>query len=79
MTKAEHEEVLSMRTEAYYSGYNGIEIKKIEYGIENYVIYVSGAFGGEKGVHRSKIYTGSDNFYFMYRGHKINLDECIRC
>ena len=41
---------------AYYSGLNGLEIKGIEHGIEEYVYCVSGAWGGGKGFHRCKIY-----------------------
>ena len=40
---------------AYYSGLNGLEIKGVEYGIEDYVYCVSGAWGGGKAFHRCKI------------------------
>lgn len=40
---------------AYYSGLNGLEIKGIEYGIDDYIYYVSGAWGGGKAFHRCKI------------------------
>lgn len=33
---------------AYYSGLNGLEIKGIEYGIDDYIYCVSGAWGGGK-------------------------------
>ena len=33
---------------AYYSGFNGLEIKGIEHGIEDYVYCVSGAWVAEK-------------------------------
>lgn len=38
----------SHETIAYYSGLNGLEIKGIEYGIEDYVYCVSGAWAAEK-------------------------------
>ena len=41
---------------AYYSGLNGLEIKGIEYGIDDFVYCVSGAWGGGKAFHRCKIY-----------------------
>ena len=40
---------------AYYSGLNGLEIHGIEYGIEDYIYCVSGAWGGGKAFHRFKI------------------------
>ena len=40
---------------AYYSGLNGLEIKGIEYGIEDHVYCVSGAWGGGKAFHRVKV------------------------
>ena len=40
---------------AYYSGLNGLEIKGIEYGINDYVYCVSGAWDGGKAFHRCKI------------------------
>lgn len=40
---------------AYYSGLNGLEIKGIEYGIDDYIYCVSGAWGGGKGYHRCKV------------------------
>ena len=64
---------------AYYSGLNGLEIKGIEYGINDFVYCVSGALGGGKAFHRCKIYypiTGSA--FFRVHGYKIPFDECIR-
>lgn len=75
MTKQEKEEVMDMPTVAVYSmGYTGIEIKKIEYGIEDYIIFVD----PENKVHRNKIYTSSERFYFKWGQFRIYLDECIR-
>lgn len=44
MNKREYCE--SRESIAYYSGLNGLEIKGIEYGIDDYVYCVSGAWGG---------------------------------
>lgn len=64
---------------AYYSGLNGIEIHGIEYGIDDYIYCVSGAWGGGKAFHCCKIqYTGSGAAFFRVCGHRIPLDECIR-
>ena len=53
MNKREYCE--SRKSIAYYSGLNGLEIKGIEYGIDDYIYCVSGAWGGGKAFHRCKI------------------------
>ena len=76
MTK---KEILNARTIAYYSGFGGLEIKSIEYGIEDYIIYVSGAWCSEKSVHKCKVYyTMSGNAYFKCNGVRVPLSECMR-
>lgn len=65
---------------AYYSGYNGIEIHHIEYGINDFVYYVSSAWYGGKSAkkyHKSRIYYGEKSTYFKYNGIRISLDDCI--
>ena len=64
---------------AYYSGLNGLEIKGIEYGIDDFVYCVSGAWGGGKAFHRCKIYYPiAGSAFFRVHGYKIPFDECIR-
>ena len=66
---------------AYYSGLNGLELKGIEYGIEDYVYCVSGAWGGNKGFHRCKVYYPigeRKSAFFKVHGYRVPLDECIR-
>lgn len=74
-------EIMNMKSIAYYSGLNGLEIKGIGYGIDDYIYCVSGAWGGGKAFHRCKIYypaNGKDSAFFRVYGYKIPLDECIR-
>lgn len=64
---------------AYYSGLNGLEIHGIEYGIEDYIYCVSGAWGGGKAFHRVKVQrTRKGAAFFVVYGYRIPLDECIR-
>ena len=77
MTKVEYYD--SLPTLAYYSGLSGIEIKKLENDFDDYVICISGAWGGRKQVHRVKIYNEVESPYFRVHGHKILLEDCIRC
>lgn len=56
MNKREYCE--SRESIAYYSGLNGLEIKGIEYGIDDYIYCVSGAWYGGKAAkqyHRVKV------------------------
>mgnify|MGYP000006316399 FL=1 len=77
MNKREYCE--SRKSIAYYSGLNGLEIKGIEYGIDDYIYCVSGAWGGGKAFHRCKIqYTRKGAAFFRVYGHRVPLDECIR-
>lgn len=64
---------------AYYSGFGGLEFKKIEYGIEDYIYCVSGAWSSKKSYHKLKIQTDAKgNSYIKLHGYKIPMDECIR-
>ena len=77
MNKREYCE--SRESIAYYSGLNGLEIKGIEYGVNDYVYCVSGAWGGCKAFHRVKVqYTSKGAAFFVVHGYRIPLDECIR-
>ena len=63
---------------AYYSGLNGLEIKGIEYGIDDFVYCVSGAWGGGKAYHKLKIQYDRNGGFVRLHGYKVPLNECIR-
>lgn len=63
---------------AYYSGLNGLEFKHIEYGIDDYVYCVSGAWNGKPKYHRLKVYYDNDGGYIKLHGYKISLNDCIK-
>jgi hypothetical protein len=63
---------------AYYSGFGGLELKHIEYGVEDYIYCVSGAWCSKKGYHKLKIYYDENGGYIKLNGCKIPLNECIR-
>lgn len=75
MTK--REVCMSHESIAYISALNGIEIKHIEYGIDDYIYVVSGAWGGNKSYHKAKIYYDGASPYFRINGNKFLLNECI--
>lgn len=64
---------------AYYSGFGGLELKHIEYGIDDYIYCVSGAWTSKKTYHKLKIHYGSNgNSFIKLHGYRVPLDECIR-
>ena len=79
MTREEKKRVIEADPVAYWSGAGGVEIKYIEYGINDHIVFVAGAWRSNRSAHRAKIYYNGDSTYFMYNGYKIRLDECIRC
>ena len=63
---------------AYYSGFGGLEFKKIEHGINEYIYCVSGAWTGKKSYHKLKVYYDNNGGYLKLHGYKIPLSDCIR-
>ncbi len=66
---------------AYYSGFNGFEIHGFEYGINDYIYGVSGAWGAasKRKYHRLKIqYNHRGEPFFVLHGYRCRLDDCIR-
>ena len=67
------------KTIGYYSGLNGLEIRYIEYGIDDVVYCVSGTWSGKKSFHRLKInYDSRGNAFVRLHGYKIPFDEILR-
>ena len=77
MTKKEKQEIINATATGYYSGFGGIEIKEIRYGIDDYVVFVAGAWCSARSAHIAKIYY-TDRPYFLWKGVRIHLDEIIR-
>lgn len=73
------QDILQKKSIAYYSGLDGVEVKGIEYGIEDHVLCVSGAWYGKKQPHRLKVYyAGDERAYIRLYGYRLPLDEFIR-
>ena len=73
MTKSEKQNYLNKKTVGYWCDWMGIELKDIEYGINDYAIIVI----QERSVHRVKIYYGIRE-YIIIRGRRLYFDECLR-
>lgn len=65
-------------TIAYWSAFGGVEIKGIEYGIEDYVLCISGAWCSQPSAHKLKIQVYNDRQFVMLNGNRLYLDEAIR-
>lgn len=65
-------------TIAYYSGFGGLEIKHIEFGIEDYIYLVADAWSGKRTYHRLKLHYGTKNCYVRFRGCRYKLSDFIR-
>lgn len=76
MTKKEY--CLTNPAVAYYSGFSGLEIHGIDYGINDYLYCVSGAWGGGKAYHRLKIHYDDNGDYVLLHGYRVPMDECIK-
>lgn len=79
MTKRENEHYKEMRTVGYWSAWGGVELKEIQYGIEDYAIVVANSFlgGSVSKAHRVRIHY-EDRSYIKLEGHTYYFDECIR-
>lgn len=77
MTKLDKQMYMEMPSIGYYSGCGGIEVKTILYGIDDYVIFIAGAWTEKPSVHKAKIYY-SDIPYFRYNGYTIHFYEVLR-
>ena len=64
---------------AYFSGCGGVEVNKIEYGINDYLYCTAGAWIGKKTFHKLKIkYTAAGYAFVMLHGYKMLLCDFIR-
>lgn len=73
-------DILNMKSIAYYSGFTGLEIKAVEYGINDYLYCVSGAWGAKskQSCHKLKIQYDNDGGFVRLHGYKVPINECIR-
>lgn len=66
-------EIQQAPTVAVWScGLAGLEIKGVEYGMEETVLCV---WAGDNSAHRCKVRSGP---YFLFHGRRVYLDECLR-
>ena len=82
LTDIEKRQIDEMPTIGYWSALGGIELKKVEHGIEDYAICTVGAWQGNPTYHRVKIkYTRPKHIepkaYIVIRFQMFYLNDCI--
>jgi len=68
----------NMKTIAYSEACGGIEIKDIEYGFEDYVWFISDVNSNQPSPHKRKIGYAGERCFFICRGKRVYLDECLK-
>lgn len=63
---------------AYYSGLGGLEVWYIEYGINDFIYLIAGAWSNNKSYHRLKVHYGSKYDYITLHGCRYKLSDFMR-
>lgn len=79
MSKNEKMAILAAPCVGYVSAFGGLELKSIEYGVEDYAVFVAGAWCSARSAHRAKIHYESVEPYFMYHNNRIKFCDIVRC
>lgn len=58
----------------YAMGLFGIEIKKVIYDVDDYVLFTD----CKGAAHRAVIHYDTKGAYFNFMGHRVRMDECLR-
>lgn len=65
---------------AFYNGFafNGVHLKEIQFGIDDYAVVVCGEWTNSKSVHRIKIHHNSNQSFIIIKGYHMNLKDFIK-
>lgn len=63
---------------AYYSGFNGLELKAITHGIHDEIYAVSNAWIDKKKYHKLRIYNNNKGEYIRLNGTICYLNDFIK-
>ena len=78
MRKEEKQAYLETKSEGYYSGFGGLEVKEIRYGLNDAVVFCTGAWRGRPEIHTARIHYETERPYFLCRGLRVHFDEILR-
>lgn len=79
MTKEEKQKYLNAQTVAVSNSCGGLEVKAIEYDIDDSIVFVADSWRNKPTVHRARISTdpkGRD--YFMFECTRVYMDEILK-
>lgn len=78
MTKKEI--CVNSKTFGYHSSFGGIELKNYDFQGEGHIFYTANSWYGKKSYHKARLYIGitRECAYFMHKGVRIYLDDCIK-
>jgi hypothetical protein len=69
---------MNKKSVGYWSACGGVEVKAIDFGIEDFVYCVAGAWNGKKSYHKLKINYNNDDGFVVLNGYRLYLGDCIR-
>lgn len=78
MKKEDKKRFLAMESKGYYSGFGGLEVKNIMYGVNDTVVFIVGAWTGSPEVHTARINYNTERAFFTFKGIRVHFDEVIR-
>lgn len=65
-------------TFAYYSGCGGLEVRFIEYGVNDFMYLIAGQWSSKKSYHKLKIRSVNKYDYIVFRGCRCRLSDFIK-
>lgn len=71
-------ELREVKTLGYWSALGGVEVKDIQYGIEDYVVCLANAWNGKASAHRVKVNYAGNRSFIRVHNTRLYMDECIR-
>ena len=72
-------EIIKAEPLAYISALGGIEVKRIDYGINDRLFCVSNAWHGTPTAHRVRVYHTSEDAYIILHGQRYKLSDALLC
>lgn len=66
------------KTIGYWYEFGGVELKHIDFGIEDYAYVSSQIMTNMPKNHKCKVYTGAKGAYIVLHGRRLYFSACIR-
>ena len=66
-----------MPTVGYWSDMGGVEVKEIQYGLDDYALVVAGTMSSSPTSHKLKIYYNNTEPYIRLHGRRLKFSDCM--